>query len=61
LIALGVGIVMMLVTNAVPTIVRKGVTLGIAGGGGVLDELSGPVGTAWGWAKGKVPLLGRLP
>jgi len=61
LLALGVGIVMMLVTNAVPAAVRKGVTLGIAGGGGVLDELSGPVGSAWGWAKGKVPLLGRLP
>jgi len=60
LVAMSVGIVMMLFTNAVPAAFRKGVSLAIAGGGGIVDEMSGPVGVAWGWAKNKVPFLGRF-
>lgn len=60
LIYLGVGIAMMLGVNAVPAVTRRGVALLIAGGGGVMDEMAGPVGALWAWAKPRVPLLGKL-
>ncbi len=60
LVAIGVGLVMMLSTNAVPAALRRGTHLLIAGAGGVVDEMAGPGGAVWGWAKNKVPLLGRL-